>query len=100
MLPVMPVPVQGVIHGFCFHHADTAATERVIKHAIDLLPRTRLLFVSDIVQHRSSAIFSVEWSTDERPEGAWNGRTIDLRADGRDPNDTVLVRITHFAQQR
>ena len=51
MFPVMPVPVQRVIHRFGFDNSNTAAPKRIVKHAIDLLPRSRLLVVSDIVKN-------------------------------------------------
>ena len=100
MFPVMPVPIQRVIHCFRFNDADAAATKRIVKHAIDLLPRPRLLVVSDIVENRSGAIFSIKRPADERPKGARDRRTVNFRSGGRDPNDTVRIGVTHFGEQR
>src|SRR6266567_1532970 len=66
--PMVPESVERIIHGLGFDRAHTAATHRIVKHAVAILPRTVVLPVSDVVQHGSVPIFPFKWPAHDRPE--------------------------------
>ena len=95
-----PETVERVIHRPGFDRADAAATHRIIKHPVAIRPRPIVLFVGDVVEHGTVAIFSFEGSAHDRPERARNGCAIDDRSGRRDPNRALRIGVTQFAEQR
>src|SRR6266699_6888417 len=58
--PMMPETIEGVIYRLRFHHADTTATHRVVKHPVAILPWAIVLLISNVVQYGGIPIFSFE----------------------------------------
>src|SRR5262249_60208599 len=96
-LPMMPELVERVIHGLGLGGAHAAATHRVVKHAIAILPWPLARAIGDVVQHRSVAIFAFKRSTHDRPEVARNRCAIYERTDRRDPDFSTRISVAQFS---
>src|SRR5262249_23287597 len=99
-LPMMPEFVESVVHGLSFGPANPATTHGVIKHPVTILPRSVVLVVRDVVQHRSIAIFAFKGSTHDRPEVPWNRCAIDNRTDRCHPHCSVWISVAKLSQKR
>ena len=95
-----PVAIERVVKRFRFDHADTAATHRVIKHPVHLLPRTRFLIVGNIVKDGGVSEFAFERAAEEWPERARDRSAIDSRSGGRNPDHSFRIGVTQLVQER
>src|SRR5207244_5302198 len=96
----MPEFVESVIHGLAFSRANPAATHGVIKHPVAILPRSLVLVISYIVQHRSVPIFAFKRPAHNGPKIPWNGRAMDPRTDRRDAHFPVRIRVAQLSLER